>query len=578
MNYSPELNNSLPDVQTARQKYKKGLFSDKSLIIKWVCFLSAIFLLLILSTVGLFVSCGNSVYAYNNTAKRLYNRSLDKEEITLTKKESKLNDEWKKAEKYVVKIIDKGVDSYLNGKLEYNKTSNMLNAFSKLSRAQEYCATKKETVDEVERGREFFAKAKDQKIQGDYISAIEGYLAVPKADKVNYAEANKKAKELIKSNRDGVSYAINGYLSRYDIQGAKDYVNGYIDKLGETDFLKSELDRIDEYEKFQTDTVLYKGDIEHVFTHCLIAYPELCYSSPSMTASLDEDCITPYEFTKIFEELYNKGYILIDINILAKEKEDGSVEIADLYLPKGKKPLVFSIDDVTYDSRKMHTGMVDKLIVDENGMVCTYTLHDDGTEVISYENEIFPIINDFVRKHPDFTFRGARGTLCNTGFDGVFGYRTQSEPLEGENVNRDAEIEAALKVAAALKEEGWSFASHSYGHANMPQCSFDYIKEDTDSWIEEVTAIIGETKVMVWPYGAHIRQGEAHDYLYDSGFRIFCGVGVPAFIAYEPDNKGIYMDRKSLDGYALRNRREKYMYLFDTEAVWDPLRPKEVTW
>lgn len=578
MNYTPYNNNKLPDADDARTIYKNTQRSNKSLLIKWGIFASLILLMIILSIAGIFSACGNSALSYKFTAKKLYDRSLDSQEITLTDKEMKLDKNWTVASKPVKKQIEKGVDKYLNGELEYDKTVNMLNAFSQIPKAEKYCSEKTEIVSEVQKGRKGFAAAKDYKIHADYAAALEGYLGVSEHDKKYYDEAVKNAKALLKERESSISYLINGYLAKYDIPGAKQYVNSCTDKLGESEFLSKELERIDEYEDFQTDLVLYKGDVEHVFTHCLIAFPELCYSSPSMTASLDEDCVTPYEFVKIFESLYEKGYILIDINILAKEQEDGSVKLADLYIPKGKKPLVFSIDDITYDSRKMHTGMVDKLIVDDKGMVCTYTLQEDGTELISYENEIFPIINDFVRKHPDFTFQGARGTLCHTGFDGVLGYRTQSTPLEGENVDRESEIEEAKKVVKALADEGWTFASHSYGHANMPSCSLDYIKEDTDNWIEEVTAVVGKTQVMVWPYGAHIRDGAAHDYLYNAGFRIFCGVGVPAFLAYEPDGKSIYMDRKSLDGYALRNRRDKYLYLFDTEEVWDPLRPKEETW
>jgi len=379
-------------------------------------------------------------------------------------------------------------------------------------------------------------------------------------------------------SEEQIALGVNEFLCKYDLSGAREYVNTLISKHGDSEFLSSELSRIDDYELFQTDTVLYNGEVEHVFTHCLIAFPELCYNSPKMTAALDEDCITPHEFINIFNSLYDKGYILIDINSLVETEDDGSVSLAKLYLPKGKKPLVFSIDDVTYDSRKAGTGMVDKLILDDNGRVCTYTKHADGTEVISYENEIFPLLESFVRNHPDFTFRGARGTLCHTGFDGLFGYRTQSNPYPGEPTDRDTEIAQAVKIAAALREEGWTFASHSYGHANMPNCSFGYNKEDTDNWLEEVTPIIGDTQIMVWPYGAFIREGETHDYLYEQGFRIFCGVGVPPYLTYEPDGRSIFMDRKSLDGYALRNRHDKYLYLFDTEEVWDPLRPKEITW
>lgn len=578
MNNSSYNNYNLPDADKARSIYKKkknsGRFKNKKMIIIAVVLL----LLAVLCIAGVSSVFKGSVGAYEGVCDELYERSLNDADVKLTDREKELDTEWEKTENIVVSKLDYAFENYSAGKLKYSEMTNVLNSFSQLKNAKELCSEKSALTKEIYDGRVAYSKAREDKVLGDMISALEGYSKVSEHDKLNYKKAVDEIIKIEKEYSEDIKLSVNSYLCRYEIEEAREYVRELIARVGETEFLSSELARINDYETFQTDVVKYSGPIEHVFTHCLIAFPELCYSSPSMTASLDEDCVTPYEFKKMFQALYEKDYILIDINSLVTEKDDGSVELSDIYVPHGKKPLIFSIDDVTYDSRKMHTGMVDKLIVDENGRVCTYTMHNDGTEVISYDNEIFPIIDNFVREHPDFTYRGARGTLCHTGFDGVFGYRTQSTPLEGENVDRESEIEEAKKVAAALKAEGWTFASHSYGHANMPSASLDYIKEDTDNWIEEVTAIIGETQVMVWPYGAHIREGESHDYLYESGFRIFCGVGVQPFLSYEPDGNSVFIDRKSLDGYALRNRRDKYLYLFDTEEVWDPLRPKEVTW
>ncbi|MFR5071844.1 MAG: polysaccharide deacetylase family protein [Bianqueaceae bacterium] len=219
--------------------------------------------------------------------------------------------------------------------------------------------------------------------------------------------------------------------------------------------------------------------------------------------------------------------------------------------------------------------MVDKLVVDDRGRVLSYTKTAAGDEIYSYENEVFPIVDSFVREHPDFSFQGARGTLCLTGFQGIFGYRTQTGAPEG--TDREAEKEGALQVVAALKEEGWNFASHGYGHYHMDQIEYSKVEYDTASWQAEVASLVGPTKVMVWPYGGHVRSGKIHELLYDTGFRIFCGVGAKPYLAREPDGLGIFQDRKALDGYSLRNRREMYLYLFDTEEVWDPLRPKDVS-
>lgn len=568
-------NKMLYDADQARKIYKNNLKKDKNRLYSAAVIGGIVVVLLVLCIIGFSRVIKGAHSSFGNSVNNIYNNSLNSDGYILSKAELSLNDKWEKVENSVDSTLNKVYDSYRKGELEYNKAANVINAFSQLSNASELTDAIKAKVDAIEQGRKAYDSAKDLKIAGDLVGALSAYLSVDNDDTLNYKTALEKAKEIEIDAREGISYKVNTYLCKFDIDGARSYIETLSSKLGDSDFINEEKNRIEAYYTEQTDLVTFNGPVEHLFTHCLIAYPELCYSSPSMTASLDEDCITPSEFTKILNALYEKDYILIDINMLINETEDG-VEIGEVKIPRGKTPFVFSVDDVTYDSRKMHTGMVDKLIVGDDGRVCTYTKHEDGTEVISYENECFPIIDEFVRQHPDFTFQGARGTLCNTGFDGVFGYRTQNEPKE--DVDPAHEKEQALLVAQALKDEGWTFASHSYGHAQMGDCTVDFVKEDTDKWIAEVTAIIGETKIMVWPYGNSIRSGEAHKYLYDSGFRLFCGVGIKPFVAKEPDGLGIFMDRKALDGYSLRNRRDKYMYLFDTEEVWDPLRPKEVTW
>ncbi len=64
--------------------------------------------------------------------------------------------------------------------------------------------------------------------------------------------------------------------------------------------------------------------------------------------------------------------------------------------------------------------------------------------------------------HPDFSFRGAKGVIALTGYEGILGYRTD----ELESPAFAKEKEEALKVVQALKDNGWSFASHGYGHLN----------------------------------------------------------------------------------------------------------------
>ena len=362
-------------------------------------------------------------------------------------------------------------------------------------------------------------------------------------------------------------------IGRYKIELARSLLDESLSKgISDTDFnlLKS---KIDAYEDYQTNLVPYNGEIEHLFTHCLIAFPEICYSGNKMSASLDIDCITPYEFKRILQSLYEKDYILIDANIIFMETEANTVQLTELFLPEGKKPLIFSIDDVVYDARKAHTGMVDKLIVDNQDCIATYTRHPDGTEIISYDNEIFPILDSFVTEHPEFSFRGAKGTLALTGFQGILGYRTQSDAPEDKD--RARELEDVAKVVSVLKDSGWNFGSHSYGHGHMnTKMSLNSVQNDTDQWHSEVKPLIGETQLFFYPYGETVRQSDPkYDVLYDAGFRIFFGVGWKAsYMEVLSGGRGILQNRRNLDGYTLRNGRDALLQFFDADEVIDPIR------
>ncbi len=502
-------------------------------------------------------------------------KALTAEQTGLNREEDRLNRKGEKYRKPLYQEMKRLMDLYCNEELSYDQLIRCMRSYRLFAEASGQADKYLSYADSIQAGREAYQEGIACAAMEDYAAALDCFKQVDSEDPIYSEKAEQEKEKMIRKLIENAPEKVNEYLCLYKIDEARALLGELLAAAPEDSALNGLQQTIDEYEAFQTELVEYTGPVEHVFTHCLIAFPELCYSSPSMTKSLDTDCITPHEFTLILENLYEKGYILIDINLLLDESGDRD-RVAKLMLPRGKKLLILSVDDVVYDARKMHTGMVDKLVVDDRGRVLSYTKTAGGDEIYSYENEVFPIVDSFVREHPDFSFQGARGTLCLTGFQGIFGYRTQTGAPEG--TDSEAEKEGALQVVAALKEEGWNFASHGYGHYHMDQIPYSKAEYDTTSWQAEVASLVGPTKVMAWPYGGHVRSGKLHELLYDTGFRIFCGVGAKPYLAQEPDGLGIFQDRKALDGYSLRNRREMYMYLFDTEAVWDPLRPREVTW
>ena len=316
--------------------------------------------------------------------------------------------------------------------------------------------------------------------------------------------------------------------------------------------------------------VAYTGVVEHWFTHALIAFPEITLETNS--EYYWKDCITPYEFKHFLQALYDYGFILIDPAICIENPSGDGKTFAwvdQLMLPEGKKPLIMSFDDVVYDSRKMHCGMVDKIIVDENGELASYTKHLNGEEVISYDNEFIPIIEQFCKEHPDFSHNGAKGVIALTGFAGVLGYRTNRQ-----SENRESEIEEAKKVVAVLKEHGWTFASHSYSHTNFANASLEKVQDDTQKWQNEVQNIVGETPVFVYPFGARIPNEDPRiEVLKNAGFKLFCGVGSKNAINWEMRDGTLLMDRRTMDGTALNEYQEIYKPFLDVTAARDPLRP-----
>ena len=314
-------------------------------------------------------------------------------------------------------------------------------------------------------------------------------------------------------------------------------------------------------------------EVEHFFTHCLIVNPTLAFASDNFMANdYDRDCLTYTEFQKILQNLYDKNYCLVNANDCFKIETNDKTVKKSIYLKNGKKPFILSIDDVNYDHRKMHKGMADKIAVDDNGKLCSII---DGK--IDYEREFVSVLENFIKLHPDFSYNGAKAMLCLTGYDGILGYRTQT--------NDKNEISSAKKIVEALKQNGYYFACHSYGHYHMKKASNELFESEVKLWKEEVEPLIGKTSIYVYPYGENQildSSGEVclkHKLLLDNGFKLFCGVGDKHFYSYYPfsvshEKQVLFMDRRPLDGFSLRHHQKTYSEFFDCNLVYDKVHRK----
>lgn len=245
---------------------------------------------------------------------------------------------------------------------------------------------------------------------------------------------------------------------------------------------------------------------------------------------------------------------------------------------------MLSVDDVCYYEYMEGDGFASRIVVGEDGKPTCEMKQDDGS-VITGEFDVVPILDRFVEEHPDFSYRSAKGILAFTGYNGVLGYRTC--PSYGDNPTYQADVEAARTVAKALRDHGWEFASHSWGHRNMGTMAMDNFKTDTNRWESEVEPIIGETDILIFPFGSDIGSwtkysdtNERFTYLKGVGFDYFCNVdGNRAWL--QIGRNYVRQGRRNLDGYRMyydmiNDKRDWLSDLFDVNTVFDKSRPVPV--
>ncbi len=337
----------------------------------------------------------------------------------------------------------------------------------------------------------------------------------------------------------------------------------------------------------------YNGVVEHLFFHPVVAYPELAFDGDNQANGIDDYMVTADEYKKILQSVYDKGYILVDINSVWSEVtgEDGQAHMVKntLYLPEGKKPLVLSFDDTNYYEYMLSNGFTWKLILGDDGKIASWGKDPDGNEVVSRDLDAIPILDKFVEEHPDFSPFGAKGCLSLTGYEGILGYRTQTDTkswTQAQEENRQKEITAVKPIIAELKRTGWTFGSHTLGHIRLGSKSLETIQADTERWFDEVGSLVGPTTILFYPHGERPdgndwqTTGPVFRYLQSQGFRVFCSVGIESFSYIKKDICAVICDRLHPDGTTLRYSRDRYLKFYDAKDIMDTaVRPqRDIGW
>ena len=342
--------------------------------------------------------------------------------------------------------------------------------------------------------------------------------------------------------------------------------------------------------------VPYDGVVEHLFFHPVVAYPEQAFDGDSKSDGIDDWMVTAGEYLKILESVYEKGYVLVDIADCWSEQTDESGQPRmvknTLYLPEGKKPLILSYDDVNYYEYMLANGFTYKLIIGEDGKLWSWGKDPQGKEVVSRDLDAVTILDKFVEEHPDFSPFGAKGCLSLTGYEGILGYRTQTDSKSWtaeQEANRQREIEAVKPIVAELKRTGWTFGSHTWGHISLNTRTFDTVTADMQKWFAEVGSLVGETSVLFYPFGGRLdgddvqQSGPAFRWMQEHGFRIFCSVGIDSWSKCKSDISAVICDRLHPDGTTLRGSDKVlswYSQFYDARDIIDlDVRPdRGVKW
>ncbi|MBR4745568.1 MAG: hypothetical protein IK070_02545 [Clostridia bacterium] len=209
----------------------------------------------------------------------------------------------------------------------------------------------------------------------------------------------------------------------------------------------------------------------------LLAYPQIALDVKNKNAEdNDENHLTPDEFSKSLESLYNSNYVLVNI----------SDELKD----KNKKPLVLFFHNLNYTSSTKSNGFIDKLIIDKSGNIATYTSKRSINERIRTDNECIPLLEQFIITHPLFSQDGARATIVLNNDDGIFGYKTAKS-----NATSKYDIKNAITIANKLKKLGYKFACEDFEISqNLNELNFT---SQLNTWNNHTSKICGETNIYI---------------------------------------------------------------------------------
>lgn len=356
----------------------------------------------------------------------------------------------------------------------------------------------------------------------------------------------------------------------YDYEQALALLNSFEGDLQDFPQIR---EAIDNYTMIQNSMVTWQASqVPNLSFHVLVADMKAALADETYGQSAknlyNRNFISTEEFSAILQQLYDNGYVLVDLSdFYSCDNTDGTFQQKTLQLPAGKKPLLLTETHCSYYQYMAQShAFASKLCY--NGNFYNEMVTADGATVTG-SFDLVPLLEDFIRLHPDFSYQGARAILAFSGYDGIFGYR-----ISEEGSTQAAQKEAAATLANALRNAGYTLACYTYGNMDYSVKNAQAIAEDIQQWQELIGSVIGQTDILVFAQesdiGTSYEANPKFDILHRAGFHYF--LGSSAILYQAVDDQYVRHNRLMVTGSNLAHHADWFKDMIDTDGLLDSRR------
>jgi len=374
------------------------------------------------------------------------------------------------------------------------------------------------------------------------------------------------------------------YAAVYDYDNAITALNSIGDLTAHQDIQA----KISEYVTIQSTLEAHKDPslIPNLSFNLLIEDFERTKADNELKGQYNKNFVTTGEFRKILEALYSNGYVLVDFDSFTASQTDAAGNEVfipkDILLPAGKKPIMITETLTNYFNYMVDgngdnvadaqgRGFANKLVL-QNGEIKAQYVDSSGQTLIG-DYDLVPILETFIKEHPDFSYQGARAIVGVTGYEGIFGYRITSDYIatKGQDyVNQ--EIAGAKELVQALRDKGYTIACNTFRNLPYGQKSVAEINADLQSWTTQIAPVIGDVNVFVFVKNSPISSytDAAFQQLYTTGFRYFVEEGTTTYA--EVNNNYVRQKRFIVSGNTMAWKSTNFTspnMIFDPVAILD---------